>query len=228
MGYHPPEHHLRTATQDKVQPRRKLSKEVRRSQIIEATISTLGELGYSQTTLTDVAKRAGLSQALVNFHFQTKDKLFTETLLYISHEYRDNWIAMLDAAGSNPASRLNALLSADFNPDICTPQRLSAWCAFWGEAQSRPLYLQHCGSNDAMAKQRMEEICAALMSEGGYQHSAASTARVLRNVIEGVWVELMMSKGPYNLSDALGVVYSCASAFFPRHFHRGGLCAVKK
>ena len=219
---------MRTASHDMVQPRRKLSKEVRRSQIIEATIATLAELGYSQTTLTDVARRAGLSQALVNFHFQTKDKLFTETLLYISQEYRDNWIAKLDAAGITPASRLNALLSADFNPDICTPQRLSAWCAFWGEAQSRPIYLQHCGSNDAMAKQRMEEICAALIHEGGYQHSAVSTARVLRNVIEGVWVELMMSKGPYNLPDALGTVYSCASAFFPRHFHRAGLFVAKK
>lgn len=86
--------------------------------------------------------------------------------------------------------------------------------------ESRPLYLHHCGSNEAVAKQRMEENCAAIFSEGGYALKAVRTARVLRNVIEGVWGELVMSNGPYEFSDAVGIVHCCAAAFFPKHFDR--------
>ena len=53
---------------------RKLSREARRSQLIEATIETLAARGYARTTLTEVAKQAGLSHGLVNFHFETKEK----------------------------------------------------------------------------------------------------------------------------------------------------------
>ena len=41
----------------------------------------------------------------------------------------------------------------------------------------------------------MEEICAAIIREGGYELTAVRTARVLRNVPEDVRVEPMMSEG---------------------------------
>ena len=137
---------------------RKQSREARRTQLIEATIETLATLGYARTTLTEVAKKAGLSHGLVNFHFETKEKLLAETLKFLADEYRNNWLAALDTAGTDPAAQLDALIRADFNPAICTPARLSAWCSFWGEAQCRPLYQQQCGSNDTEYNERMEKI----------------------------------------------------------------------
>ena len=52
---------------------RKLSREARRAQLIEATIKVVAERGYARATLTEVASRAGLSHGLVNFHFQSKE-----------------------------------------------------------------------------------------------------------------------------------------------------------
>ena len=54
---------------------RKASREARRVQLIEATIETIAVRGFARTTLTDVAQQAGLSHGLVNFHFETKEKL---------------------------------------------------------------------------------------------------------------------------------------------------------
>ncbi len=129
-------------------PPRKASRDERRHQLIEATIETIARRGYARTTLTDVANAAGLSHGLVNFHFQSKEKLLTETLLYLAGEYRDNWTKALDGASDSAATQLDALIRADFNELVCSPTRLSAWCAFWGEAQCRPIYQQECGSND--------------------------------------------------------------------------------
>ena len=148
-----------------IPPPRKLSRETRRAQVIEATIDVLAEQGYARTTLTDVARKAGISHGLVNFHFQTKDALLAETLGYLSDEYRQNWHAALAAAGPAPAQQLAALLRADFEPAICTPARLSAWLSFWGEAQSRPLYQAKCGENDRLYITKLEEICAALVAK---------------------------------------------------------------
>ena len=82
---------------------RKASREHRREQLIEATIRTLAELGYARTTMTAVAKAAGLSHGLVNFHFETKERLLTETLMFLADEYRENWQAALSEAGGSAA-----------------------------------------------------------------------------------------------------------------------------
>ena len=204
-------------------PRRKQSRDARRVQLMDATIEVLAQRGYARTTLTEVANQAGLSHGLVNFHFQTKEKLLTETLLYLAEEYRQNWLTALDLAGHSPAQQLNALIRADFNPDICTPAKLSAWCSFWGEAQSRPIYQERCGSNDLIYNNKIESICADLMEQSGIQGDATRAGRVLRITIEGVWLDLMTMTTPYHHDEAMATVYCCASAFFPKHFNAKGL-----
>jgi len=203
-------------------PPRKASREARRLQLIEATIETLAARGYARTTLTEVARTAGVSHGLVNFHFETKEKLLGETLLYLAEEYRLNWTAALQTAGPRPAAQLAALPAADFKPAICTPARLSAWCAFWGEAQSRPLYQDCCGSNDAAYICLIEDICARLNGEGGYVLPAARTARALRVTTEGVWLDLMTMNAPYDRAEAWATVCATVCAFFPRHFSPDG------
>ena len=202
---------------------RKMSRESRRAQLIESTIETLALRGYARTTLTEVARTAGLSHGLVNFHFETKEKLLSETLAYLAEEYRLNWLSYLEAAGEDPAAQLAALLLADFNATICTPAKLSAWCSFWGEAQSRPLYQVQCGSNDDAYNDRLEAIIARLIAEGGYTGNPVRIARVLRVTIEGVWLDMMTMSPPYTVEEGLATVHTCAAAFFPRHFSVAGL-----
>ncbi|MCB2114745.1 MAG: TetR family transcriptional regulator C-terminal domain-containing protein [Rhodobacteraceae bacterium] len=204
-------------------PPRKLSREARREQLIEATIETIARIGYARTTLTEVARVAGLSHGLVNFHFETKERLLTETLLALAEEYRRNWTEALEAAGPGAAARLDAMLRADFAPAVCSPGRLSAWCAFWGEAQSRPIYQEQCGSNDLAYNRRLEEICADLLRETGRAGDAERIARVLRVTIEGVWLDLMTMNAPYDRDEAQRTVYVAAEAFFPEAFNADGL-----
>ena len=159
----------------------------------------------------------------MNFHFQTKEKLLTETLAYLSDEYRDNWGRALDEAGPEPEVQLDALIRADFNPEICTPARLSAWCAFWGEASSRPLYQEKCGSNDEDYIALLERLSAALLAKTGQSGDAALVARVIRVVMEGVWVDLMTQSAAYSRQEGLRTVYCAVAALFPQVFSPDGL-----
>ena len=71
---------------DPVAAPRKQPRDTRRQQLIEATIATLAHCGYARMTLAEVTRRAGLSQGLVNFHFDSKERLLTETLLYLAED----------------------------------------------------------------------------------------------------------------------------------------------
>ncbi len=197
---------------------RKRDRDTRRAQLIEATIETIAARGFARTTLTEVARTAGLSHGLVNFHFTTKEGLLNETLAYLSDEYLQNWTEALAAAGNDPADRLDALIRADFNPAISTPARLAAWCAFWGEAQSRPMYQERYAPDDERYIAILEGICADLIAAGAYTGNARVIARVIRIAIEGTWLDLMTMRDPYTRDEAMETVHTAASAFFPRHF----------
>jgi TetR/AcrR family transcriptional repressor of bet genes len=203
-----------------------MSREARRTQLIEATIDTIAARGYSRTTLTEVARTAGLSHGLVLFHFDTKEKLLAETLMYLAEEYRRNWQTALSVVDSDPARQLNALIEADFNPAICTPARLAAWCAFWGEAQSRPLYQEAAAAWDDAYNRQLESICARLSDLGGYGRDAAQMARIIRLTIEGVWLDMMTMATPYTREEGLVTVRTCAALCFPGHFDATGLTGL--
>jgi TetR/AcrR family transcriptional repressor of bet genes len=206
-------------------PPRKLSRAARKEQLIEATIEVLAERGFARMTLSDVAKRAGLSHGLVNFHFESKELLLSETLGYLSDEYRENWTRALAEAGPHPAEQLDALFRADFSPGLFTPARLGAWVAFWGEAQSRPLYRERWGANDDTYAARKEAICAALIAEGGYGGDPVRVSRALRLVAEGAWMDMVILEAPYSGEEGLATVHCAAAAFFPRHFNDNGRMA---
>lgn len=194
-------------------PPRKLSREARREQLIEATIDVLAIKGYARITMSDVAERAGLSHGLVNFHFQSKELLLSETLAYLSQEYMRNWRQTLAAADPSPIAQLEAVIQADFDPVLWTPQRLAAWCAFWGEAQSRPLYQEKCGSNNAEYLQKLESLCADLLQGKG---NSVRVARAIRVVTEGLWWDLVTQTDAYSMAEALETALVCLRAFFPK------------
>jgi TetR/AcrR family transcriptional repressor of bet genes len=204
---------------------RKVNRAQRRQQLIDATMRVLARRGYAQTTLSDVAKEAGVSHGLVLFHFASKEKLLTETLLFMAEEYRANWQKALAEAGPSPAEQLDALMRADYEPAICTPEHLACWLSFWGEVQSRPIYQQECASNDRRYIKRLEGICADLIAEGGYSHHAERAARVLRLINEGLWLDMPTMQNPYSREEAIATLYACAATYFPKHFTTGGLAA---
>src|SRR5215467_6337245 len=85
---------------------RKASKEVRQLQLIEATIDSLAKRGYAETTMADVADGAGLSRGIVNFHFESKEKLLVATLQHMYDEYSAHCRSVLQKAGGDPARQL--------------------------------------------------------------------------------------------------------------------------
>lgn len=197
---------------------RKASKEVRQLQLIEATIDSLARRGYSETTMADVADGAGLSRGIVNFHFESKDKLLVATLQHMADEYAAHWRAALTRAGEDPAHQMRALVAADFDRSVCNKRKLAAWCAFWGEAKSRPTYQALCGARDAAYQKIFIDLCATLKQSGGYAFEPQAMALALSAMLEGLWLRLMMGTEDVTRETALEAANEFLSAAFPKHY----------
>lgn len=213
--------------EEEAKPRRRASKQFRRDQLINATIDSIAAKGYSATTLADVADGAGLSRGIVNFHFESKEKLFIETLTYMSDEYGAHWREALDAAGPSTAAQLRALVVADLDPDICNPRMISAWFAFWAEAVTRPAYQQLCWSHDDDYLDAITGLCAKMKDEAGYAFDPVKTGTAVYALQEGLWMRLMFASAEFSQSRALGTALEAIGNLFPRHFEHDGTIIKK-
>lgn len=200
---------------------RKASKEMRRQQLIEATIDSLAKRGFAETTLADVADGAGLSRGIVNFHFESKDNLLVATLQFMADEYATHWQQALHRAAPDAASRLWALVAADFDRRACTRRKLAAWCAFWGEAKSRPTYKALCGARDERYQQTYVDLLAAIKAEAGYGFDPASLGLAICAMLEGLWFRLMMAEG-LTREMAYASAIEHLVTLFPKHFTAEG------
>ena len=201
---------------------RKASKDVRRQQLIDATIRVLGQKGYAALTIADVAKQAGLSAGIVIFHFNSKDELLAATMQFLAEEYRTHWEEEMKQVGGAPEDQLQALLLSDFDVEVFTAEKLGAWIAFWGETQGRPTYDQICSGLDAERQQATLELCRALIADGGYALDAATAMQTLEALCDGLWLGVAAHgaghAGRVSPGEAHRIIQTALKALFPRHY----------
>ena len=199
--------------------RRTERREKRRRQLIDATIRCISRHGIGGTKLGDVARAAGLSQGIVNLHFDSKDNLLAATLTHLADEYRQQFEQTLERAGGRPHEQLLALLEMDFRPAICDRRKLAVWFAFWGEVKAVPTYRKICQQRDREYGAVLERLCAGIIEDGGYAGlSARTTAAALSAMTDGLWLSCLINPGDFDRAEALEAVLGYLRAVFPRHF----------
>ena len=87
--------------------------EARRRQIVETAIRTIATRGYSQASLAEIARRAGISKGVISYHFEGKEELVAEILSRLLREPTDFIKNRVDAA-DRAMDRLRAYVTANF------------------------------------------------------------------------------------------------------------------
>lgn len=199
--------------------RRALAKERRRQQLIDATIKTISRKGLGSMTLGDVAKEAGLSQGIVNLHFDSKDNLLMETLRYLAEDYDAQFQKTLKYTSGDAADKLLALMKMDLKPSICDRKKLAVWFAFWGEVKTVPTYQKICAAYDDSFDQIIIELCEEIITDGNYQHIDAQTVTdALSSITDGLWLSCLINPKTFNREAAFKAVTSYLHAVFPNHY----------
>ena len=201
-------------------------KEVTRQQLIAATVDSIAASGFAETTLHKVSARANVSRSLVNFHFESKEQLLVATLRHLTEEYRTFWTKAISRPGLSAAGKLNAIVDADFHPQVCNRKKIAVWYAFWGESKSRPTYMEVCARADSEFARTMEELTDAVVEDGGYAVSPAVAAKGLRCMIDGLWLELLLAPASFEREAAKRTCRTYLASLFPQHFQMPALPAA--
>jgi len=200
-------------------PKRTASRARRRQQLIDATMKCIAKKGMSSTTLGDVAKEAGLSQGIVNLHFESKENLLNETLRNIADDYKTQFNRALDKSGPDAANKLHALMELDLRPSILDRQKLAVWFAFWGEVKSRPRYREICKKSDEYYDEVVCTLCEEIIAAGQYKDvSPLAVATVLTSMTNGLWLSYLISPKRFDRQIASNAVAEYLHSVFPKHF----------
>jgi TetR/AcrR family transcriptional repressor of bet genes len=206
-------------SQATLRQRRFAPKEVRRQQLIEATLDSLAENGISGTTMAAVTGRAGLSMGIVSLHFKSKDNLLTSTLRHLSEEIRDAWVNINSDTTLSVPERLSGIVAASFDPNIASTTKIAVWFAFFGEAKYRQVYRDMVEEFDDERTDAIEDLCAEVIRDGGYSNiSPEILATTIECLCDGLWLNMILYPDWLPAASAKLQVMDLLARHFPNHF----------
>jgi len=189
-----------------------------RQKIIDATIDVITKHGIAGTTIAKVVKLADVSMGLVNVHFNNKDSLLVEVLEHMAGQYQSHWRNRLDAAGSNPVSRLGVLILANFDSQVLNLKNLGVWFAFRAQARVTPQYITLVGSRDYAQMQETVDLFTELNQQTGQSHDPESLALALTAMLDGLWTDYFLYPKEFDREKSLKSVFLFLDAMYPGCF----------
>ncbi|GAA3409905.1 TetR/AcrR family transcriptional regulator [Streptosporangium vulgare] len=104
---------------------------LRREDLLRTACDVIAAQGFGHTRTADIAQAAGVSQALLFYHFETKEKLFAQAFSYAAQLDLDALVKVEESGGS-PFDRLRALLR--FYPPSGKSKSWALWIDAWAES----------------------------------------------------------------------------------------------
>ncbi|PRD45768.1 transcriptional regulator BetI [Phyllobacterium phragmitis] len=146
---------------------------MRRRELIDAAIRTIGQRGSLDVTVAQIAHEAGVSPALAHHYFGGKEQLMLATMRHLLHELGRDLSAALRQA-SSPRQRISAIIAVNFSASQFAPQTVAAWLTFYVHAQQSAetrrllrVYARRLHSNLTEALARItDKVQAGLIAEG--------------------------------------------------------------
>jgi TetR/AcrR family transcriptional regulator, transcriptional repressor of bet genes len=156
---------------------------VRRKALISAAIDAIHDRGMGQVTMGEIARRAGVSAALAHHYFGGKDQLLLATMRHLLTELGDE-IQVRLAAARTPQERIAAVVRGNFAACQFRPAVISAWLAFYVQAQNDPEARRLL----RIYRRRLESNLLYPLRELTTRERATRVAETAAALIDGLWI----------------------------------------
>jgi TetR/AcrR family transcriptional repressor of bet genes len=174
---------------------------LRRKALISAAIEAIHDRGMGQVTMGEIARRAGVSAALAHHYFGGKDQLLLATMRHLLTELGEEIQARL-AQARTPQERISAVIRGNFSEKQFRPAVISAWLAFYVQAQTDPearrlLYVY---------TRRLESNLVHTLRELTSHEAAVEIAETAAALIDGLWIRRSLASGNPDREGAVRLV----------------------
>ncbi|MDV3125707.1 TetR family transcriptional regulator C-terminal domain-containing protein [Mycobacterium sp. 21AC1] len=161
--------------------------ESRRSEMLRAAAELIAQQGFAETRVADVAKRAGISSALVIYYFGTREHLLMSAL---RHSQRHLYRAAERKLADTPAlrDRISLLISWNCTPTAIDGLRFEMWSQAYRHAEV------NAGRLEMQAAWR-ELIVSAVDGAADVTDRITDTtvfARQFAALLDGLWIAVAL------------------------------------
>lgn len=187
--------------------------------IIDATIDLIAEEGLASVTMQHIAEHVGSSNALVVFHFRSKENLFRAVLQYLSDQYDELWASLVRVPGLSPVERLLGAVECAQRFARQHPKWVSVFVVFSSDRKSMQIYNEIGLPSDLSYNAEARDLLIEIMHSGGYTDVDPNTlAESLNYLVHGAWIWDHLNP-PAGNSDVLRkTMLMLLHQAFPRHF----------
>ncbi len=166
--------------------------DVRREEILTATIAEIEKRGMSALRVADIAAALGVSSGLVFYHFATKDALLVEALEYAVVRDADRLERALAKAG-DPIDRLRRVLTS-YGPTGAA-QGWTLWIEAWSTALREPTIRASLRKLDERWREALDHVIAEGVETGDFTcPDPASTVARVGALLDGLSVAALIYK----------------------------------
>ncbi|MFI5842412.1 TetR/AcrR family transcriptional regulator [Catenuloplanes sp. NPDC051500] len=161
--------------------------EVRLDALLRTACDVIAERGLANTRTADVARAAGVSQALVFYHFATKERLLAQAFAYATEQDLQKLDAILKSPGS-PLDRLRKLLR-HYTPTT----RVKAWTMWidgWAEAPRVPELEKISRRRVLRWREALRDVISDGVRDGSFECADAEAAAWrIASLIDGLAIQ---------------------------------------
>jgi TetR/AcrR family fatty acid metabolism transcriptional regulator len=168
----------------------------RRLSLLKAAFREVGEKGFSDVTLDDIARRAGVSKGVTLYYFDSKEELFLELFGWLIDSIRDR---MREAVGAvdDPVEKVRALVALIFPSPSKNRAFFRSYVDFCGLA-SRHEAFREVGER---FYDGCREIDGGIVAEGMRRgvfapRDAREAASTMRAIFDGLMLQWLTESDP--------------------------------
>ena len=199
--------------------------DVRRREIVEATIRCLARDGYARLTMKRVAAEAGVSPGILHYYFADKRAILAAAALRVTDDL-DRRVAAEARGEQGARGRLRALIRACL--DVATRDRdfWTVFIEFWGETLHDPELAVLNARTYMRARRLIGRVIAAGVAEGEFRAVDVDEASaVTLALLDGLSLQLTFDPTMLPVRRAARLCEGALSAFLasrPARARRGG------
>lgn len=164
---------------------------IRRQQLIDATLVVIEKEGFQGATIGKISKASGMSVGIVSHYFGGKQGLLEATMRYLLASLQADLLHMLAVRASDPYTRLNAIVDANFAGAQVDLKAAKAWLAFWAQAMHSPELARLQRINERRLLSNLMFSLRQLLPADRVK----GTAQTIAALIDGFWLRAALSEG---------------------------------
>jgi AcrR family transcriptional regulator len=173
----------------------KKSPEVRRQELIEATLRCMSSIGTEEISVRHIAREANLSLGMVRHHFNSKDELLAATLRHLSDQHNVQTGLALAAAGPDPGARLRAFILACLHPGTMETAYVRARFQFFSLAQTNATVREVHDEIYANFERKIRTLLTDVATSKKVDMDVEDVTLAITALLKGIWVEWSLTPG---------------------------------